>query len=145
MLTPILAALGPLLLAGTGLALLGGLVFAVTKIARNKDSAAIASSSFSNRCAKKQYLAILQGKLVLDNWPLFKNRLNFNTLSSKPSGPITHRVLIHVRCKLFRVSLDIFTLIHMKQDRKIDTENPSERKKFSDVSVKVIKYIIKAN
>ena len=47
-------------------------------IARNKDSAAIASSSFSNRCAKKQYLAILQGKLVLDYWPLFKNRLNFN-------------------------------------------------------------------
>lgn len=38
MLTPILAALGPLLLAGTGLALLGGLVFAVMKIAKNKDS-----------------------------------------------------------------------------------------------------------
>jgi len=38
MLTPILAALGPLLLAGTGLAILGGLVFAVMKIAKNKDS-----------------------------------------------------------------------------------------------------------
>ena len=38
MLAPILAALGPLLLAGAGLALLGGLVFAVMKIAKNKDS-----------------------------------------------------------------------------------------------------------
>lgn len=47
-------------------------------IARNKDAAAIASSSFSNRCAKKQYIAILQGKLVLDNWPLVKNRLYIN-------------------------------------------------------------------
>ena len=38
MLTPILAALGPLLLAGAGLALLGGLIFAVMKIAKAKGS-----------------------------------------------------------------------------------------------------------
>jgi flagellum-specific peptidoglycan hydrolase FlgJ len=38
MLTPILAALGPLLLAGAGLALLGGLIFAVIKIAKAKGS-----------------------------------------------------------------------------------------------------------
>ena len=38
MLAPILAALGPLLLAGAGLALLGGLIFAVMKIAKAKGS-----------------------------------------------------------------------------------------------------------
>jgi len=43
-------------------------------IARNKDSAAIANSSFANRCTNKQYIAILQGRLLLDQWPLMKQR-----------------------------------------------------------------------
>lgn len=47
-------------------------------IARNKDAAAIASSSFANRCTEKQYIAILQGRLILDNWPLMSHRLQIN-------------------------------------------------------------------
>jgi 23S rRNA-/tRNA-specific pseudouridylate synthase len=47
-------------------------------VARNKDAAAIASSSFANRCTNKQYIAILQGRLILDNWPLMTHRLQIN-------------------------------------------------------------------
>ena len=46
----------------------------VLLIARNKDSAAIANSSFTNRCTNKQYIAILQGRLLLDQWPLMEQR-----------------------------------------------------------------------
>ena len=46
-------------------------------IARNKDSAAIANSSFANRCTNKQSIAILQGRLLLDQWPLMKQSYSY--------------------------------------------------------------------
>lgn len=55
-------------------------------VARNKDSAAIASSAFATRSTFKQYIAVLQGRLVLDKWPLRTQRYHYfmiiiNTLS----------------------------------------------------------------
>ena len=44
-------------------------------VARNKDAAAIASSSFANRLTHKKYLAVLQGHLDISKWPLRDERI----------------------------------------------------------------------
>jgi 23S rRNA-/tRNA-specific pseudouridylate synthase len=55
-------------------------------IGKNKDAAAIASQSFENRVTEKEYLAILQGKLEPNNYPLLNKRPKEISYNKKPKN-----------------------------------------------------------
>jgi hypothetical protein len=61
-------------------------------VALNRRSAAVASLSFENRDVSKNYLAVLQGKVQFDDWPLLDDRTPFDETNS---GVLDSRHVIH--------------------------------------------------